>query len=114
MKRYFHLAWYALAVVCLAGLWAGWDWFREPMFPLVCVLSGRLTKYELQGKTTFIDRPFERRWMEKFAVASIIAVMVGITGWFYYVKYVWAPANERAGVQEYLDAREAMMREKLK
>ncbi len=114
MKKYAHLLWYALGLLSLAGLWLHWDWASEPLFPLVCFLSGRLTRHELRLQPTIFDRPFENRWMEKFAIGSIAVMMLTITGWFLYVKYVWGPANERAGVQEYLDAREAMMKGKTK
>lgn len=114
MKRFVPIAWYALAGVSLVGLWLGWSWFSEPLWPLVCILTGRLSRYELKLEPTVFDRAFKSRWLERFAMGSIAAMMIGITGWFLYLKYVSGPAAERAGVAEYLQAREAMMRDKLK
>lgn len=109
MKLHWHHVWYLAAILGIAGLWLDWSWFRDPWFPMFCLASAQLARYRSGLPLSWIDRAWQSRGLEKFAVASIVLLMVAITGWFYYVKLVWGPANERAGIQEYLNARKAQM-----
>lgn len=111
MKRFWYFFWYAAALAGLVGLWAGWSWFSDPWFPMFCIAMAQVVRLRSGLPETFLDKTFQSNRAEKLAVTSILVIVVGVSGWAAYLKYVWGPENERQGVQEYLDARAKKLEE---
>jgi len=104
MKFEFHYLWYGAVVLGFVGLFQGWTWV-DAWFPMFALAMAQLSRIRSGKPETLLDRSFKSSRVERLAIGSVFVVVLGITGWFVYLKYVWGPANERAGVQEYLDAR---------
>jgi hypothetical protein len=112
MKRYAHYPFYAAAAVSVVGMFMQWEWVKgawDGWFPAWAVAVGELIRVRNNIEAGVVEKVSKN--FQRFAVASIVLLFVGMGGWFAYLKYVWGPANERAGVQEYLDARDKQLRE---
>ena len=111
MKKYWHFIWYAAGFGGLAGLWLHASWSQGPWFPWFAFTMAELTKLQNGIRGGWLDRAFSTSGMTKFAIGSSLAVMIAVTGWIYYFKYVAGPAMDRQGVAEYLQERDRLLRE---
>ena len=108
MKFPWHYLWYGATIVGFAGLFLGWNWV-DPWFPMFTVAMAQLSRIRSGHPETIFDKTFKSGRLEKLAAGSILLMMIVITGWFLYLKYVSFPANDRAGVEEYLKEREKLL-----
>ncbi len=109
MKFHQHYIFYLAAVISIVGMLLGWEWVKgsiDGWFPMFAAAMGEITRLRNGVPAGWLEHNMQRSRKLTFVVVALPVLWFAAIGAYgAYLVYVKHPADNQAGIEEYLEAR---------